>query len=121
MSALDINTRLKSLSEANRGVSQLISRLSNLSSTPDSQPDENQVRIELSTEIHQTFKELEEDFELVKQEAEDYTTTGSWSSGARRNNFERDKERVAIAAQVERLGEDLKLYCNRTPPSHDTN
>ena len=108
MSALDINSRLKSLSEANRGVSQLISRLAKISS-PDSQTDENQVRIELSAEIHQTFKELEEDFELIKQEAEDYTTTGSWSSGARRSNSERDKERVAIATQVERVGEDLKL------------
>ena len=109
MSALDINVRLKSLSEANRNISQLISRLSKLSSSSDPQTDDSQVRIELSAEIHQSFKELEEEFELVKQEAEDITTTGSWSSGARRSNAERDKERVAVATQVERLGEELKL------------
>ena len=109
MSALDINTRLKSLSEANRSISQLISRLSKLSPSPDPQTEESQDRVELSADIHQSFKELEEEFELVKQEAEDITTAGSWSSGARRSNSEKDKERVAVATQVERLGEDLKL------------
>lgn len=110
MSTLDINARLESLSETRRGISQLISRLSKLSTSPNPQTDENQVRVELSAEIHQSFRELEEEFELVKQEAEDITSVGSWRSGARKSNAERDRERVAIVTQVERLGEDLKLY-----------
>ena len=117
MSALELSTRLKSLSEANRSISQLVSRLSKLS-TPDPQTttstqlpeNESQVRADLSAEIHQSLKDLEEDFELARQEAEDLTTTGSWSSGARKSNSERDRERVAVATQVERLGEELKLY-----------
>ena len=112
MSALDLQTRLKSLSENLRTTSQSISRLSKLSSSASSPPQLNpaQIRLELSTEIHQSFKELEEDYELLKQEAEDFTVTSSWSSGARRSTSEKDAERAHIATQVERLAEDLKLY-----------
>lgn len=117
MSALEINTRLKALSEANRNISQLVARLSKLS-TPDSQnkdlaslaENESQVRADLSTEIHQGLKELEEDFELARQEAEDLYLSSNWNAGARRSTTEKDRERITIATQVERLGEELKLY-----------
>ena len=110
MSVHEIATRLKSLSETNKS---LTSRISQFTRPSDNQSSETtidiQARAELSAEIHQELKELEEEFELAKQEAEDITVVGSWSSGARRANEERDRERVAIAGQVERLGEDLKL------------
>ena len=119
MSAQAIHTRLKSISEVNRSVSQLILRLGRLASAPEtSHSDDGQVRIELSAEIQASLKELEQEFELVKQDAEDVAGSGAiigapsnWSSAAthRRRDSEKDRERVAIATQVERVGEELKL------------
>ena len=109
MTTQEINARLKSLSDSNRGISQLISRLSKLSSSPEAGTDESQDRVELSAEIHQSLKELEEDFELVRQEAEDITNSANWGSGARREEGEKERDRVTIVTQTERLKEDLKL------------
>lgn len=112
MSVHEITTRLKHLSETNRALQPRIFSLAKLSTSETQASDfgnESKLRVELSTEIHQELKDLDEEFELIKQEAEDITTTGSWSSGARRANEDRDRERVTIAGQVERLGEDLKL------------
>ena len=109
MTTQEINTRLQSLSEANKSISQLISRLSKLSSTAEAGTDESDARVELSAEIHQSLKELEEDFELVRQEAEDVTNSANWGSGARRREGEKERDRITIITQIERLKEDLKL------------
>jgi protein transport protein SEC20 len=113
MSGQEIIVRLKTLSESNRGISQRISQLAKLSSPDQSQSqsslDDTTARTELSTEIHQELKELQEEFELIKQEAEDLTAASHWSSGATRGSAEKAKERVTVATLIERLGEDLKL------------
>ena len=112
MTTQELNHHLKALSEAHRNIQQLITRLSKLpaqlgSSSPDA--DESDARVELSAEIHQSLKEQEEDLELVRQEVEDLTSDSSWGSGSRRRDSEKDKDRVALITQVERIGEDQKL------------
>lgn len=112
MTTQEPNSRFKSLSEAHRETIQLISRLSKLPSTPGSSPSnpvDGDPRVELSAEIHQSLKEQEEDFELLKQGAEDITSGGVWGSGTRRGDSEKDKERLALISQIERLGGDLKV------------
>ncbi|MCJ1402587.1 hypothetical protein MMC11_005807 [Xylographa trunciseda] len=112
MTTQELNSRLKSLSEALREVSTLIIKLSKLSApSTNSLPhsDEAESRVELSVEIHQSLKEQEEDYELLKQEVEDLDSGGSWASGARRRDSEKDRERITLLTQLERLGEDLKL------------
>ena len=121
MSTLNLHARLKSLSDALRAVSSLIARLARLASspgtaTPQQQSDDSPERTELAAEIQASLKELEQEFELVRQDAEDVAASGttlSWGTGSsqhRRRDSEKDRERVAIATQVERVGEDLKLY-----------
>ena len=112
MTTQELHSRLKSLSEAHRETIQLINRLSKFPSTPGSSPSnstDGDPRVELGAEIHQSLKEQEEDFELLKQEAEDLTSGGVWGSGARRRDSEKDRERVALVSQIERLGADLKV------------
>lgn len=112
MTTQELSSRLKSLSEAHRETIQLINRLSKFPSSPGSSPAnpaDGDARVELSAEIHQSLKEQEEDYELLKQEVEDITSGGVWGSGTRRGDSEKDKERVALVSQVERLGGDLKV------------
>ncbi|MCJ1283780.1 hypothetical protein MMC26_003111 [Xylographa opegraphella] len=112
MTTQELNLRLKSLSEALHEVSSLIaklSKLSALSNTSSPHPDEAESRVELSAEIHQSLKEQEEDYDLLKQEVEDLDSSGSWASGVRRLDSEKDRERITLLTQLERLGEDLKL------------
>ena len=113
MTTQQLASRLKSLSEAHRGTTQLIARLFKLSTQPPGSshvnPQDGDARMELSAEIHQSLKEQEEDFELLKQEAEDLTIGGNWTPNARRRDTEKDSQRVALISQVERLGEDLRL------------
>ena len=67
--------RLTSLSESNKAVVQLIQRLAKLDFQPGSQPldspDDGDVRLELSAEIHESLKSIEEELELLRQEVED--------------------------------------------------
>ncbi|MCJ1393501.1 hypothetical protein MMC18_006376 [Xylographa bjoerkii] len=112
MTTQELNSRLKSLSEALREASSLIIKLSKLSAPSNNSsphPDQAEGRVELSAEIHQSLKEQEEDYELLKQEVQDLESGGSWASGARRRDSEKDKERITLLTQLERLGEDLKL------------
>ena len=62
--------------------------------------------MELSAEIHQSLKEAEEEFEIIKQEVEDVTSS---AFTGRRRDSEKDRERLSLVANVGRLGEDLKL------------
>lgn len=112
MTTQELQPRLKSLFEAHREAAALISRLyklGTLSTTGSPRPEDSESRVELSAEIHQSLKEQEEEYELLKQEVEDYTSGGSWGSGGRRRDSEKDRDRISVVTQVERLGEDLKL------------
>ena len=112
-----LSLRLKSLSESLREINQLINRLSkpySRSGTSSPLSGDVDTRAELTAEIHQSLKEQEEDYELLKQEVEDLTSGGNWGSGIRRRDSENDGDRVTLVSQVERLGEDLKLYEGHT-------
>ncbi|KAL8973173.1 MAG: hypothetical protein Q9183_000136 [Haloplaca sp. 2 TL-2023] len=106
MSVQRLNKRLEPLFETHKQTAQLIQRLSKLPTTSGSNstdPEAGDARLELSTEIHQSLKEQEEDFELLRQEVEDQTNTASWTSAARRRDSEKERERIDLAARVARL------------------
>ena len=112
MNAQALQARLTPLFDSLKQTQQLITRLSKLPYTPGSSPsnlEEGDARVELSAEIHQSLKEQEEDFELLRQEVEDQTNSSSWASNARRRDSGREREKTDLAAQVTRLGEDLKM------------
>lgn len=112
MTTQALNARLTHLFESLKQSQQLISRLSKLPTQPgasSSAPDGGDARAELSAEIHQSLKEQEEDFELLRQTVEDQTNVSSWSSSARRRDSGKENQRVDLAAQITRLGEDLKM------------
>ena len=112
MSVHNIDARLQSLSDAHKQTVHLIHRLSKLSATPGSRsldPQTGDARVELSTEIHQSLKEQEEEFELLRQEVEDQTNTAGETVAIRRRDSEKERKRTDLAAQVARLGEDQKL------------
>jgi protein transport protein SEC20 len=109
MNGRDLSSRLKALSEGYRGVVSLTNKLSKLSPQPGAATEEADPRVELSTEIHQSLKELEEEFELVRQDAEDTIGTEPRGAASRRRDSEKDNQRIALATQVERLGEDLRM------------
>lgn len=113
MSAASLHARLAPLFESLKHTQHLITRLSKLPHSPGSSApirDEGDARIELSTEIHESLKEQEEDYELVRQEAEDLlnnSTRGGRRDVGRESNREKGKD--DLASQVARLGEDLKM------------
>lgn len=116
MSVEEINARLVPLFDSHKQTLRLINRLAKFptqpgSTTPGSESAD--ARVELGTVIHQSLKELDEDFELLRQDAEDLTNGSSWTSGARRKDRERERERTDLAAQVTRLGENLKTARNQ--------
>ena len=113
MSTQALNARLTSLFDSLKQTQQLITRLSKFpaqsGSSSSNKRDEGDARVELGAEIHQSLKEQEEEFESLRQEVEDQTNTSSWSSSARRRDSIKDSQRTDLAAQVTRLGEDLKM------------
>lgn len=112
MTTQAIASRLTALSNAHKQTLQFINRLAKLPIQPGSSsldPDEADARLELSAEIHQSLKEQEEEFELLRQESEDLINSGSWGSVSHRRDGDNQSSRTALAAQVARLGEDLKL------------
>ena len=118
MNAHPSEVRLTAAFESLKQIQQLITRLSKLPIQPNSNlanSDEWDARIELGAEIHQRLKEEEEDFELIRQEIEDQTTTSTWSSAGRPRNSVRERADADLAAQVTRLREDLKTYVLRDP------
>ena len=72
MSFQVLSERLATLQETNQRLLELIQRLDKFSFQPGSIPFDNEddnVIIELSTEIQQTIKDQDEDFELLREEA----------------------------------------------------
>ena len=112
MTAQALNARLTPLFDSLKQTQQLINRLSKFPAQPGASPsnsDEGDALVELSAEIHQSLKEQEEEFELLWQEVEDQTNTSGWLSSTRRRDSAKDSQRTDLAAQITRLGEDLKL------------
>jgi protein transport protein SEC20 len=107
-----LNTRLNALSDNYKTTLQLINRLAKLHFQPGSTPlddnSEGDVRVELSSDIHDSLKVLEEDLELLKQEVEDLTAGDSYNYQRRRES-DRERDRSRLSVQVARLAEDLRL------------
>jgi protein transport protein SEC20 len=104
-----LTTRLTALAESNKAIGHLVQRLAKLDFQPGSQPlstDEGDVRLELSAEIHESLKGIEEDLELLRQEVEDVI---GGNSSARRRDSKTEGERSRLAVLLARLTEDLKL------------
>lgn len=113
MSFQDLNARLVLLLEAYKQTLQLINRLARLPAQPGSSglgTDPSDARLELGAEIHQSLKEQEEIFEILRQEVEDQITNVGWASAARNRNSDREKDGTDLVTQVTRLGENLKSY-----------
>ena len=112
MSATALNVRLDSLFDSLKQTQLLITRLGKSSTQTKptlSNQEDGDARVELTAEIHQSLKEQEEDFELLRQEAEDQTATAGWVSISKRRDSEKEKDRTDVAAQVTRLGEELRM------------
>lgn len=107
MSLATLSQQLSELADTLKQTNALINRLAKLSFQPGSEPPEGEstVRKELSEDIHDSLKQLEEDLELLKQEAEDLS---AGQSGHRRRESEVDRERARLSGQLARLGEDLR-------------
>jgi protein transport protein SEC20 len=104
-----LTARLTTLSESNKATVQLIQRLAKLDFQPGSQPlnnEEGDVRLELSAEIHENLKGIEEELELLRQEVEDVVGTGPNTS--RRRDSKTENERSRLAVLLARLTEDLR-------------
>ena len=103
-----LNARLDALTEELKVTIQLSNRLAQLTFQPGSLQleGEGDVRTELSSDIHESLKRHEEDFELLKQEVADYT--GTTRSSQTRRESERSLEKSRLNIQVARLEEDLK-------------
>lgn len=105
-----LTTRLAALTESNKSAGQLIQRLAKLDFQPGSQPldgEEGDVRLELSAEIHETLKGIEDELELLRQEVEDVLQQGAGAFGKRRDSA-REGERSRLAVLLARLTEDLR-------------
>lgn len=109
MTTTNLAQQLSQLSDSLKATNALITRLSKLSFQPGSEPldSENTVRLELAQDIHDSLKQLEEDLELLKQEAEDLSSDTAGASNKRRDS-DREREKARLSAQVVRLGEDLR-------------
>ncbi|EMC94942.1 hypothetical protein BAUCODRAFT_519515 [Baudoinia panamericana UAMH 10762] len=107
MSTTELIQQLSQLTEALKEVNALITRLSNLEFQPGSEPleSEDSVRVELAQDIHDSLKQIDDDLELLKQDAKDLTAT---SDSHRRSDSEKEREKARLSAQVARLAQDAK-------------
>ncbi|KAF8857011.1 Sec20-domain-containing protein [Acephala macrosclerotiorum] len=105
MSFESVSDQLKALKESNAQLKDLIDRLANINFQPGSVPlddgDEN-VATELTSEIHQTLKEQDEDFELLLEEAQDLD--------AGKENSELWQQKEELKSDVTRAITELKSY-----------
>lgn len=97
-----LESRLATLSHTHKQTIPLINRLKNTSPTSNDQGDET--RLELGAEIHARLKDMEEEMEMLRVEVDGLEGFG----GRKRGNDERDAEREKIVVVAGRLEEDLK-------------
>jgi protein transport protein SEC20 len=115
MASQSLSARLQTLADTYKNTLALIQRLQKLQSTPGTfSNSESDPRLEISSEIHQSLKEQEDELESLRQEVEDTSNnyTGGYVGGGsvRRRNSEQVHERERVAAMVAKLGEDLKMW-----------
>ncbi|TKA21759.1 hypothetical protein B0A50_08684 [Salinomyces thailandicus] len=116
MTTTQLTQQLTHLSDSLKATNTLITRLSKLPLQPGAEPLDltttSTVRQELAQDIHESLRQLEEDFELLSQELEDLTpssvTTSTTSVLPRRRPSARDRDADRLAAHAARLSEDLK-------------
>ncbi|KAK1085929.1 Protein transport protein sec20 [Friedmanniomyces endolithicus] len=126
MTTTHLLEQLTQLSDSLKQTNTLITRLAKLSFQPGSEPldttDSNTVRIELAQDIHDALKQLEEDLELLKQDADDFTSLPNSASGHKRRESktgEKERERARVSAQITRLSEDLRVHTTESSGSQD--
>ncbi|KAF2281302.1 uncharacterized protein EI97DRAFT_429351 [Westerdykella ornata] len=106
--------RLSTLSESNKATQQLIQRLAKLDFQPgtvSAGSEDGDARVELSSEIHDNLKQLDEEFEILRLEVEDVVQPLQRSlnrDSARRRDSARDAEKGRLAVLLARVEEDLK-------------
>ena len=98
-----LSERLRALQESNAQLKELNDRLANIKFQPGSVPlddDEDNVKTELTAEIHQTIKDQEEDLEVLKDDVADL------ESGAR--GSEQGQLNAGLQRNVNRAVQELK-------------
>ena len=114
MASQSLSDRLEALSDTYQNTIILIQRLRELPSTPGTSSDtEPDVRVELSTEIHQSLKEHENELGSLQHEAEDEVdslglSASFLSGGGRRKNGDQISEKEEIRIAIVDLGRQLK-------------
>jgi protein transport protein SEC20 len=109
MSFEAVSDQLNILKEANVQLKDLIDRLANINFQPGSVPlddDDENVATELTSEIHQTIKDQDEDFELLLEEVRDLD--------AGRENSELAHQKEELLSNVTRSISELKTYVKPT-------
>jgi protein transport protein SEC20 len=104
MSFQTLSERLTALQESNAQLKELIERLATIKFQPGSIPLENEegnVMTELTSEIHQTLKDQNEDFELLQEDVH------GLDSGRHGSDLELQKDRLDLA--VKRAIKELKV------------
>ena len=107
MSFQTISERLAALQESNEQLKELIERLATIKFQPGSIPldnDEGNVMTELTSEIHQTLRDQDEDLELLQEDVNDLDT------GRQGSELEVQKDRLDLA--VKRAIKELKGYAS---------
>jgi protein transport protein SEC20 len=103
MSFQSLSERLTALQESNAQLKELIERLATIKFQPGSIPLENEegnVMTELTSDIHQTLKDQDEDLELLQEDVHDL------DSGRHSSELELQKDRLDQA--VKRAIKELK-------------
>jgi protein transport protein SEC20 len=114
MAPRSLLARLQALTDTYKNTIALIQRLQKLPSSARTYSNsDSDPRIELSSEIHQSLKEQQNELETLRQEIDDATNDYSRAyvrgGSVRRRNSEQAHERERVAAMVAKLGEDLKM------------
>lgn len=108
-----ISERLKTLQESNAQLKELIERLATINFQPGSvrlgDDEDGNVLHELAAEIHQTIRDQDEDFELLKEEVEEL------DEGKRGSEMEQQKAELkgALLRGVRELKTSVVFYTGR--------
>ena len=111
MNAELLYNRFESLSDLLKQTQSLIYRLSKLHSQSPStlESDEPVARTDLSEEIHQNLKDLEQEFDLLQLDIEDTSNDSDRPRLGHASQDQGDWEKLELGPQVIKLGEDLKM------------
>jgi len=113
----DLSARLSDLHDSLKQTIQLIQRLSTLhisadgTATSDSADEDDagdDTEADLSSDIHESLNQAEQDLELLKLDIEDFILPSTHRRGGARNG-ERERESNNLSARSIRLTEDIAL------------